>query len=874
MRPLRGTFVSTKIRPSAVPAFAVRRPRLERRLDDGARQRLTLVVAPAGFGKSVLLGQWASAQPVGRVAWLTIDERDRDPGRLAAHLVAALDATRSGLGARALASLSGAATRLGDEFVDLALDDLDALDDDLIVVLDDFDRLDGPSADDLGRLVLEVSPSVHLVIAGRSDPSVAIHRLRSRGELAELRAGDLRFTAEETKQVAEAVSGHRLTDDESAHLVGVTEGWPVAVDLAALSLRDAVDGGAARGFGGNERTIVDYLSAEVLEQQPPDLRSFLLDISVLEEVNADLCDAMRGSADGAQLLNELDRRALFVNPVPGEVGWYRLHRLMREFLRHDLTTSDPARPARLLGRAAEWWLAQGDASSAASCYIAARLWDPLLDLVYRYGRGAWDKGAARTVLSWIEAIPEPRRRADVPLRLTRAALELVVGAGPAAARAVADLEREVALTRGEQLVADMVMCSLVTVASPQADTLERAQRALAATSEVSDAEIPDVLVTYDVATVRLVVSTMVARTRLLLGDGAAFEGVARSVQLPEDIPVVGQVNEVGLVALLEALAGRLEPAVLAATRAESLGAGTLADDHPGLLFGRAAMVVVARLRDDLDEAAARAEDVLAMALRWRRWPWATFVLAERAMIELARGRPDAALTQLRRRAQLGMPPAGPMVEGRLRSVELRAGGALDDVSDVFSVVEPGAIGASWELAAAAVNAALATGRVDQARKYLDVWPSAAAPFGDIERELATALVEHAEGTSAAAHARIVVLLARTERDGLLGPYLDGGEPVVALLESVASGHPRGHLHVILERSRKSRDPRPALLGPLSRRELDVLRYLPTRMSNADIARTLYVSTNTIKSHVKHIYQKLAVTDRDDAVRVARGLGLL
>lgn len=221
-----------------------------------------------------------------------------------------------------------------------------------------------------------------------------------------------------------------------------------------------------------------------------------------------------------------------------------------------------------------------------------------------------------------------------------------------------------------------------------------------------------------------------------------------------------------------------------------------------------------------------------------------------------------------------MPPAGPMVEGRLRSVELRAALAFGEGEGALTSLDPDPVDGSWELAAARISAALATGQVDRARKHLEGWPPGAAPLGDIEHELSAALVELAEGSVAAACARAAMLLDRTDRDGVIRPYLDAGEPVIALLDAVARERPSRHLDEIVGRARQAQRPRIALIDSLSSRELEVLRYLPTRMGNAEIARALFVSTNTIKTHVKHIYQKLAAEGRDDAVRIALELGLL
>lgn len=833
-----------------------------------------LLAAPAGYGKSVLLGQWHHGARRRPIAWLTADERDHDPVRFGRHLVESLDAAVPGLGRRAGLQLGPGSTGLGDRVVDLLLDDLSGLSTDLVVVLEDVDRIGGGRVTgDLARLITEAPSRVHFVVATRSDPGVPVHRLRSTGQLVELRAADLAFSPDETVELVRALSGHEPGADVADHLVRLTEGWPVAVQLAALSLGDTPGDGALARFDPTDRGIVDYLSAELLDQLEPEVLSFLLDVSVLHELDPALCNHVTGRGDSAEILAGLHQSALFVLPADGGSGRYRLHRLVGELLRQDLATADPDRPARLRERAAAWCLGRGDPGQAAEYLVDARSWDRCLEVVDEHARAFCDDGHVDTVLGWVRAMPRAVHRRHTRLRLTEAAL-LVVACRPESAAAVlADIERDGDLTVGEQVVADAIWCGLAEVAGPGPDTLARQERSLAALAALPPDPIdrvPHVLGGSDPVDLACLLRFTGAKARLLLGAEGALDRAEAATRTPPSTDIACQVEALGSLALTEALAHR--PAARAtAHRACALAADHLAAAHPALIPAELGLAVAARDRGDLAAADAFGDAALARAVRWRRWPMVGLALTERALVELARGRPDQALSWLDRRTTMGGAPLAPMAAGRFLAVERRAWAALGDRGGPVAVEGPGA---SWDRALTEVALAAESGDAAGARKALEAWPRACAPLGELEHELASALVAHGEGGAAAARSGVRRLLAGTARNGLVGAFVVAGRAAIPLLTDAAQAHPARHADVVLAAVRRSVGLGPDLVEPLTDREVEVLRLLPSRLSNADMGRALFVSTNTIKTHLKHIYQKLDAADRDAAIRRARELSLL
>ena len=315
-------------RPTVVP-----RPRLIARLHEGLHRKMTLISAPAGFGKTTLVGAWVAGieRPV---AWLSLDEGDNDPARFLAYLVAALRTIAATIGEGVLGALQSPQPPPTDVMLTALLNELTTIPDRSVLVLDDYHLIDAEPVDRALTFLLEhLPPQLHLVIATREDPQLPLARLRARGQLTELRAADLRFTGSEAAAFLNQVMGLTLSAEDIAALEDRTEGWIAGLQLAALSLQGSQDvAGFIRAFAGDHRYITDYLVDEVLQRQPEDVRHFLLQTAMLERLHGPLCDAVTGQEEGTARLEALERGNFFVVPLDDTRRWYRYHHLFADVL--------------------------------------------------------------------------------------------------------------------------------------------------------------------------------------------------------------------------------------------------------------------------------------------------------------------------------------------------------------------------------------------------------------------------------------------------------------------------------------------------------------------------------------------------------------
>src|SRR5271165_6551228 len=390
----------------------VPRPRLSEMLDRGTALKLTLVSAPAGFGKTTLLTEWLAAAatvPAGGrlVAWLSLDRGDNDPASFWTYVIAALRTVAPGVGESALSLLQASQPAPVEAVLTTLLNDLGAIAADIVLVLDDYHVIDAREVQEEMAFLLDHLPAgLHVVIASRADPALPLARWRARGELAEIRAAGLRFTPSEAAAYLNEMMGLQLTARDVAALEGRTEGWIAALQLAALSMQGREDvAGFIAGFAGDDRYVVDYLAEEVLQRQPDRVQAFLLQTSILGRLSGPLCDAVTGQGGGKAMLEALDRGNLFLVPLDDRRQWYRYHHLFADVLQARLLDERPDQVPDLHRRASAWYEQNGEPQVAIGHALAAEDFGRAADLVELAIPAMRSNRQEATVRGWLEVLP-------------------------------------------------------------------------------------------------------------------------------------------------------------------------------------------------------------------------------------------------------------------------------------------------------------------------------------------------------------------------------------------------------------------------------------------------------------------------------------
>jgi LuxR family transcriptional regulator, maltose regulon positive regulatory protein len=498
--PQGAPLLTTKLTIPQTRPVLVPRPRLTDRLHAGLQGPLTLVAAPAGYGKTTLLGAWR-ATPAGSavpLAWVSLDAGDNDPVRFWSYVLTALDRIQPGLGAPALALLQSPQPPPIEAVLATLLNALSAVRVDTILALDDYHVIEAHEVHQgVGFLLAHLPAQLHLLLATRADPPLPLAQLRARGAVSEVRSADLRFTPEETAAFLREVMGLQLTAEDVSALEDRTEGWIAGVQLAALSLRGRSPDGVApfiAAFAGSNRYVVDYLADEVLLQQPEHIQTFLLETAILDRLCASLCAAVTGRDGGAgnaaapsasqALLAHLDRANLFLIALDDERQWYRYHPLFAEVLRQRLRQTQPDRLPDLHRRAGTWFEQQGLVAEAVQHALAAEDWERAARLIEQSGLLAVVRGQVHTVLGWLNRLPEALVRTRPLLCIVHAVALMYSNQLEAAEARVQDAERcvqadtpadQTRVIRGQAAV---TRASIARFSGDLAPCVTRAQQAL------------------------------------------------------------------------------------------------------------------------------------------------------------------------------------------------------------------------------------------------------------------------------------------------------------------------------------------------------------------------------------------------------------
>ena len=909
----RDLLLATKLHVPRPRPDLVSRPRLAERLDEGLTRGLVLVSAPTGYGKTVLLADWAwrSQYPAG---WLSLDAGDNDPARFWRHVVAALERARPAVGERVAPLLGPPAPSSFEPLVTALINELAASpgDDKMLLVLDDYHVIGSQPVHESLRFFLEHRPAgICVVLASRSDPPLALARLRARGQLAELREAELRFTVGEAAALLQQVAagpGAALPDAAVAALATRTEGWPAGLQLAALSLRGHDDAAAfVAAFTGSHRYVLDYLAEEVLELQSEQVRAFLLETSVLERLSGPLCDAVTGREGSQALLEEAERAGLFLIPLDEVRGWWRYHHLFADLLRARLQVEQPGRVVTQLHRHAAAWYAEhgladdaiGHAAAAGEMLWAARIIEQHFDEVFNL------RGEAATVHRWLSVLPAEVVRSRPRLLLAQALMAATSGHLEAVEPLLDAVECALPDWTDEPFepTAGVAASHLINV--PALTTLHRGALAqLRGDAEATAAFAAQMLAEIDPGE-RMLSATahgFLAVAEWLHGRLAEAErAFASSVtgwrETSQPTLIAWGCYEL---ALIQRAQGRLDAAVLTCEQAlDSLV--TSGRPRPAAGPAYVSLAEIAYQRDELDLALRHATEGIALC---RQFVYTTPLangLAVLAMIRQATGDPAGALEATGEAMQASPGPAGllnPVPAQRARLLlaqgDLAAAARFPQENGLGPDDEPNYTREPGHLALARIL--LAQDRPGQALALLDRLYAAAVAqdrvgsvieAGALRAQALAACGQDADAVNALAD----VLTLACPR-GYVRVFADEGTPMAALLTRLiraqradAPGVPLGCLARLQRafhvghtgpgpRSGTAPAAVPGLVEQLTSRELEVLTMLAAGKSNLAIASQLVVTLDTVKKHVSHVLGKLGAANRTEAVIRARELGLI
>jgi LuxR family transcriptional regulator, maltose regulon positive regulatory protein len=910
--------LATKLFAPARRPQLVARPILAERLDStlDAGHRLTLVSAPAGFGKTTMLSDWLTGldqrQGHTRVGWLSLDDGDNDLTRFMAHLVAVLQRAELDVDAAVLESLS-TASAAADALTPLVNDLARAGDQEpgkqWIAVLDDYHAIGASEVHEAVTFLLDHLPDhLHLVIATRSDPPLPLARLRSRGQLSELRAAELRFTSAEAEEFLNRVMGLELTAADVDALEDRTEGWIAGLQLAALSLRGIADHNEVAGFisafAGSNRFVIDYLADEVLSRQPPQVRDFLLRTAILDRLHGPLCDAVTSGTDGTQTLADLERGNLFVVPLDTERAWYRYHRLFADVLHARLLAEQPEQVAELHERASAWFAARGLVADAVRHALAAEDFDRAAFLMEEALPELRRTRQDRLLMTWMRSLPEPVVRRSPVLSIVSAWSLLMSGDLEAVESRLDDAEVALAAGAEDQDLAatwadtedlrtapatvSVYRASLAQARGDVAGTVRHARRAL----DLAGPEDHFVrgaaggflgLAAWASGNVAEALSTFSDAVRSLHAAGNLVDELDTTVVLADMWVASGRPGR----------ARRLYEQALQTATAGGAPYRATADLHVGL-------AELDRELDDLPSAEAHLESARILGERAsitenrHRWyvvmaqvraaagdyDTATHLLGQAEALYRHGFYPDVRpIAALKARVQIAagdLTSAGGWAEDRALSV--------DDEPDYlreYELLTLARLLLAQHRANQHVDGAASASPVEAVVGLLDRLHGAAVQAGragsDAEIQVLQALVHHARGDLSQALAALGGSFAATpEPDSYVRLYLDEGAPMRALLHHAAGAYPQARR--LLGRATTSieaaPEPQQTLGEVLSHRELEVLRLLDSELTGPEIARQLYITLNTLRTHTKRIFTKLDVTTRAAAVRRAHERRLL
>lgn len=902
-------ILATKHYIPPLPSKVVSRPRLIKQLAEGLSmsRKMTLISAPAGFGKSTLVSEWIAG--CGRpVAWLSLDENDKAPARFLIYLISALQKISPDLGVDILEALQSSQPPPIDTVLTALLNEITAISNNFILVLDDYHLTDSRPVDDaLTFLIEHQPPQMHLVITTREDPTLPIPRLRARNQLTEIRAADLRFTPAEAAEFLNQVMNLNLTAEEVAALETRTEGWVAGLQLAALSMKGQEDvHGFIQAFAGDHRYIVDYLVEEVLRRQPEPVRDFLLQTSILERMNGPLCDAVTAQTGSKSKLEQLQRGNLFLVPLDDKREWCRYHHLFADVLHMHLTTEQPNQVPMLHNRASEWYEQNGLTADAIRHALSAENFERAANLIERAAPEARRNRQETQLLGWLKAIPDEMLQHRPVLSVNYAGTLLQTGQFDSVEKRLQQAERwldkeirerpiyvdEEEFQRLPSSVA-MYRAAIALAQGDVANSINHAHKVLELAHEDEDLS-------------RGAASSLLGLAFWTNGDlETAYQmfsnGMAHLQRIGYIADVIGGSITLADIRITQ---GRLREAMSIYERGLKLAT----KQGPPVLRGAADMHVgMSGLYYERNELNTAEQHLLKSnelgelnglpknPYRWR--------VAMTRILEAKRDL-DGALNLLDEAEPLYVADFAPNVRPILAlkaRVWIKQGELQKTLSWArerkLSVEEEPSYLREFEqitfvrVILSQYQSDRSESLLNDATEYLEQLLKTAEAGGRngsvIEILILQALAHQMQKDIPAALSALERALKLAEPEGYVRMFVDEGENMAALLrEALAKGimpNYTGRLLSAFEAERKgigeetplsASSASSSLIEPLSQRELDILRLFKTELSGPEIAQELVIALSTVRTHTKSIYNKLNVNSRRAAVKKAIELGLI
>lgn len=893
------SILATKLYIPPLPPKVVLRPHLVERLNEGLDHKLTLISAPAGYGKTTLVSEWVATltpnpSPSGRgeevrVAWLSLDEGDSDPIRFLAYLVASLqslalsgdEGIAANMGAGVLGMLQAPQLPPIESILTSLLNEIATFPYPFTLVLDDYHGIDSKSVDQAVTYLLEHLPrQMHLVITTREDPNLPLARLRASGQLTELRASDLRFTPAEAAEFFNQVMSLNLSAEDIAILETRTEGWIAGLQLAAISTRGREDvHGFIKAFAGDNRYIVDYLVEEVLQHQPEHVRSFLLQTSILDWLSGPLCDAVSNQEESHLLLEDLERGNLFVCSLDDKRHWFRYHHLFRDVLRIHLMAEQPDRVPNLHRRASEWYEHNGLEIEAFQHAAAANDIDCAESLIEGAGMPLQFRGAGGPIRKWLESLPKATLDARPSLWVTYASTLLFGGQPAAVEQKLRAAEAAIAATlqgtepdsRTNDLTGRIAsMRATLAVMQHDVDTIiAESRRAL----EYLD---PDNL------PVRTATTWTLGYALQLQGDRATASQAYREV-----IETGKSFGDSLYTTAATITLGQLQEAdnLLPLAIETYQRALQLAGDPPQRMASEA-FLGLARIYyewNDLDAAQQYGQQCAQLTQQMESVSTCASYGLFLARLKLAQGDVSEAVAALdeaevfvRRNNLLFMMPD---IAAAQVLVLLHQG----------NLAEAARMAETHALPMSQARVYLARGDPSTALALLEKLRQQVEADGHVDERLKITILQavalHALGKYEQAVQALGEALGLAEPGGFIRTFVDEGQSMAHLLnETLQHGIAPNYVQRLLTAfpideteqvvAWQTQAPKPGLFEPLSQREFEILQLIAQGLSNREISKQLFLALSTVKGHNQIIFSKLRVQRRTEAVARARELGLL